>query len=51
MDEQHLRRNIQVILDTAINDFNSGEFKTQMKKMATQVNFYLYPYRLLKANI
>ncbi len=30
-DEQHLRRNIQVTLDTVINDFNSG-----------QVYFYLY---------
>ncbi len=40
-DEQHFRRNGQLTLDTAMNDFNSGQFKTQMKKMATQVNFYL----------
>ncbi len=40
-DEHHFRRNGQLTLDTAMNDFNSGQFKTQMKKMATQVNFYL----------
>ncbi len=41
-DEQHLRRNSHVAIDTAMNDFNSGQFKTQMKKMADEVNVYLY---------
>ncbi len=41
-DSQYLRSNSQVTLDTAVNDFNSGQFKTQMKKMADQVNVYLY---------
>ncbi len=40
--EHHLRRNSQVTLDTAMNDFNSGQFKPRMKNMAVQVNFYLY---------
>ncbi len=40
-DEQHLRRNSQLTLDTTINDFNSGQFKTRMKKMDAQVDFYL----------
>ncbi len=26
----------------AMDDFNSGPFKSRMKKMATQVNFYLF---------
>ncbi len=40
--EQHLRWNYsQVTLDTAINDFNSGQFITSMKKMAAQVELYL----------
>ncbi len=35
-DEEHLRRNSQVTLDTAIHDFNSGQFKTRMKN---QIDF------------
>ncbi len=41
-DEQHLRKNSQVTLDTALNDYNSGQFKPRMKKMGAQVNFYWY---------
>ncbi len=41
-DEFHLRRNSQLTLDAAMNDFNSGQFKTRMRKMAAEVNFYLY---------
>ncbi len=26
----------------AMNDFNPDQFKTRMKKMATQINFYLF---------
>ncbi len=40
--EQHLHRNGQVTLDTTMNDFNSGQFKTRMWKIAAQVNFHLY---------
>ncbi len=29
-------------LDTAMNTFNSSQFKIRKKKMAAQVNFYLY---------
>ncbi len=29
-------------LDKAMNNFNSGQFKIRMKKMAAQVNFFLY---------
>ncbi len=32
----------QVTLNTAFNDFNSGQFKTRLKKMADQANAYLY---------
>ncbi len=41
-DGQHLRRNGQVTIDTAMNDFNVGQFKIRMMKMAPEVNFYLY---------
>ncbi len=41
-DGQHLRRYGQVTINTAMNDFNSGQFKVRMKKMAAEVNFHLY---------
>ncbi len=31
-----------ITLDTAMNHFNSGQFKIRMKEMDAQVNFYLY---------
>ncbi len=40
---QHLRRFSQVTINTAMNDFNSGQFKVRMKKMTAQFNFVLYP--------
>ncbi len=42
-DGHHVRRNSQVTIDTAMNNFISGQFRIRMKKMATQVNFYLSP--------
>ncbi len=41
-DELHLRKNSQLTLDAAMDAFASGQFKTRLKKMAAQVNFYLY---------
>ncbi len=41
-DGQHLRGYSQVTIDTVMNDFNSGQLKVRMKKMAAQVNFYLF---------
>ncbi len=41
-DGQRLGRSSRVTLDTTMNDFNSGQFKTQMKKMAAQIIFYLF---------
>ncbi len=41
----------QVTIDTAMNDFNSGQFKVRMKKMAAQVNFYLYPNAFLSSEL
>ncbi len=38
-------------IDTTTNDFNSGQFKVLMKKMATQVNFYLYPNAFLSSGL
>ncbi len=48
---QHLRRYSQVTTDTAIDDFNSGQFKVWVKKMAAQVNFYLYPNAFLSSEL
>ncbi len=50
-DGQHLRRYSQVTIDTAMNDFNSGQFKVRMKKVAAQVNFYLYPNAFLSSEL
>ncbi len=50
-DGQHLRRNSQVTIDTATNEFNSGQFKIRMKKMAAQVNFYLYTNAFLSSEL
>ncbi len=50
-DGQHLRRYSQVTIDTAMNDFNSGQFKVRIKKMAAQVNFYLYPNAFLSSEL
>ncbi len=41
-DGQHLHRNSQVVHDTVMNDFNSGQFKIREKEMAAQVDFSLY---------
>ncbi len=41
-NELHLRRNSQVSPDTVLSGFNLGNFKSGMKKMEAQVNFYLY---------
>ncbi len=41
-DRQHSWRNSQVTLDTAMNNFNSGQPKTRMKEMAALVNFHLH---------
>ncbi len=38
-------------IDTATNDFNSGQFKSRMKKMAAQVNFDLYPNAFLPSEL
>ncbi len=38
-------------IDTAMNDFNSGQFKVRMEKMTTQVNFYLYPNAFLSSKL
>ncbi len=32
----------RIYAEMAMNDFNSGQFKTRMKKMATQVKLYLF---------
>ncbi len=50
-DGQHARRYSQVTIDTAMNDFNAGQFKARMKKMAAQVNFYLYPNAFLSSEL
>ncbi len=50
-DEHHLSSNRQVTIDTAMSDFNSGQMKNQTKKMATQVNFYLYLNALLSSEL
>ncbi len=50
-DEQHLSRNSQVNLDTAMNDFNSGQVKTRMKTMAAQVYFYLFLNAVLSSEL
>ncbi len=50
-DGQRLRRYSQVTIDTAIYDFDSGQFKLQMKKMAAHVNFYLYPNAFLSSEL
>ncbi len=50
-DGQHLHRYSQVTIDTAINDFNSGQFKVRMKKMAAQDNFDLYPNAFLPSEL
>ncbi len=34
-----------------MNYFNSGQFKVRMKKMAAQVNFYLYPNAFLSSEL
>ncbi len=41
-DGHHLSRDSQVALNTAMHNFNSGQFKTRMKKVASQVNLYLF---------
>ncbi len=41
-DGLYLCSNYQVNFDTALPDFISRQFKTRMKKMAAQVDFYLF---------
>ncbi len=43
-DGQQFWRNSQATLETAMNDFNSDQFKSRMKKMDCQVNFYFPSY-------
>ncbi len=50
-DEQHLRRNSRVAFDTAMNDFNPGQFKIQMKKMAALINFHLFLNALMPSEL
>ncbi len=51
IDGQLLRRYSQVATDTAMNDFNSGQFKVRMKEIAAQVNFYMYPNAFLSSEL
>ncbi len=50
-DGLHSGRNSQVTIETGRNDFNLGQFKIRMKKMAAQVNFYLYPNAFLSSEL
>ncbi len=50
-DGQHLRRNSHVTIDTALNNFNSGQFKVRMKKMAAQINFDVFPNAFLSSEL
>ncbi len=49
--KQHLRRNSQANLDTAMNGFNLCHFNTRMKKMAAQFSFYWYPNAVLSPEL
>ncbi len=48
---QAIVRYSQVTIDTAMNDFNPGQFKVRIKKMAAHVNFYLYPNAFLSSEL
>ncbi len=47
----YLRIYSLVTIDTTMNDFNSGQFKVRMKKMAAQVKFYFYPNAFLSSEL
>ncbi len=38
-------------IDTTMNDFNLGQFKVRMKKIAAKVKFYLYPNVFLSSEL